>query len=110
MQIGAFDYVTKPITDYEALNIKVENAVEKVRMKRRQRELVGQLVESEALHRGVFETSSDAVLLVDVATGRLEDANPAAERLYGRARETLRQLRLADLVDGEDARVPGPGT
>jgi PAS domain S-box-containing protein len=110
MQIGAFDYVTKPITDYEALNLRVENAIEKVRMKRRQRELVAQLVASEALHRGVFETSSDAVLLVDAATGRLDDANPAAERLYGRPRETLRQLRLADLVDGDASSLPVAGT
>jgi two-component system, cell cycle sensor histidine kinase and response regulator CckA len=101
MQIGAFDYVTKPISDYEALNLKVENAVEKVRMKRRQRDLVAQLVESEALHRGVFETSSDAVLLVDSAVGRVEDANPAAERLYGRDRDDLRQLTYADLVSPE---------
>jgi PAS domain S-box-containing protein len=111
MQIGAFDYVTKPITDYEALNLKVENAIEKVRMKRRQRELVQQLVASEALHRGVFETSSDAVLLVDAATGRLEDANPAAERLYGRAREALRRLRFADLAEvAGDAPLPVAGT
>jgi PAS domain S-box-containing protein len=110
MQIGAFDYVTKPITDYEALNLKVENAIEKVRMKRRQRELVAQLVASEALHRGVFETSSDAVLLVHADSGRLDDANPAAERLYGRPRETLKQLGLADLVDGDATAVPVAGT
>jgi PAS domain S-box-containing protein len=107
MQIGAFDYVTKPISDYEALNLKVENAVEKVRMKRRQRDLVAQLVESEALHRGVFETSSDAVLLVDSALGRVEDANPAAERLYGRTRDELRQLTYADLVSPESESEPG---
>ena len=111
MQIGAFDYVTKPISDYEALNLKVENAAEKVRMKRRQRELVGQLVESEALHRGVFETSSDAVLLVDAETGRIEDANPAAERLYGSSRDALRKLGLGDLCDPEaDHSVPAGGT
>jgi len=111
MQIGAFDYVTKPITDYEALNLKVENAIEKVRMKRRQRDLVEQLVASEALHRGVFETSSDAVLLVDAATGRLEDANPAAERLYGRIREELRALRFADLAEvADEAPLPAAGT
>ncbi len=111
MQIGAFDYVTKPISDYEALNLKVENAAEKVRMKRRQRELVGQLVESEALHRGVFETSSDAVLLVDAETGRIEDANPAAERLYGSSRDALRKLGLGDLCDPEaDRSVPAGGT
>jgi PAS domain S-box-containing protein len=111
MQIGAFDYVTKPISDYEALNLKVENAVEKVRMKRRQRELVSRLVASEALHRGVFETSSDAVLIVEAGSGRLEDANPAAERLYGRSREALRRVRFADLAEGDpDGALPAAGT
>ncbi len=110
MQIGAFDYVTKPISDYEALNIKVENAVEKVRMKRRQRDLVDRLVESEELHRGLFETSSDAILLVHADTGAMEDANPAAELLYVRPREALRAMRYADLVDLEvDPSVPAAG-
>jgi two-component system, cell cycle sensor histidine kinase and response regulator CckA len=98
VQIGAYDYVTKPISDYDALNLKVENAIEKGRMKRRQRELLGRLVESEGLYRGVFETSSDAVLLVDPDSGLIQDANPAAERLYGRARDALRQLRYAELL------------
>ncbi len=101
MQIGAYDYVTKPISDYDALNLKVENAIEKVRMKRRQRDLLGRLVESEGLHRGVFETSSDAVLLVDAETAAIRDANPAAERLYGRERDSLRQLRYGDLLSSE---------
>jgi PAS domain S-box-containing protein len=98
VQIGAFDYVTKPISDYEALNLKIQNAIEKGQMKRRQRELLGRLVESEGLHRGVFETSSDALLLVDAASGRIEDANPAAERLYGRTRDALRALAYAHLL------------
>ena len=103
VQIGAFDYVTKPISDYEALNLKVERAAEKVAMKRHERELVGRLVASEALHRGVFETSCDAILLVDPASGRLEDASPAAERLYGRDREALRGRTWAELADPERA-------
>ena len=101
VQIGAYDYVTKPVSDYEALNLKVENAAEKVRMKRAQRELVARLTESEGLHRGVFETSSDAILLVDVESGFVEDANPAAERLYGRPRAAMRRVRLAELLDPE---------
>jgi two-component system, cell cycle sensor histidine kinase and response regulator CckA len=102
VQIGAFDYVTKPISDYDALNLKVENAAEKGRMKRRQRELLARLVESEGLHRGIFETSSDALLLVDPDSGVVQDANPAAVRLYGRARDELRRLRYADLVSPLD--------
>jgi PAS domain S-box-containing protein len=110
VQIGAYDYVTKPVSDYDALNLKVENAAEKVRMKRAQRELVARLTESEELHRGVFETSSDAILLVHVEAGFVEDANPAAERLYGRPRSALRRLRLADLVDPEaDPAQPAVG-
>ena len=46
VQIGAYDYATKPITDYDALNLKVQNAIDKVRMRRQQRELVLRLVES----------------------------------------------------------------
>jgi PAS domain S-box-containing protein len=101
VQIGAFDYVTKPISDYDALRLKVENAADKVRMKRRQRELVDRLVESEALHRGVFQTSNDAVLLVDGLSGQIEDANPAAEALYGLPREALRGVRYDDLLSPE---------
>ena len=88
----------------------MENAVEKVRLKRAQRELVDRLMESEALHRGVFETSSDAFLLLDAESGVIEDANPAAERLYRRAREGLRRLRYADLLDPEvEPTAPAPG-
>ena len=96
IQIGAYDYLTKPIADYDALNLRVQNAVEKVRLKRRQRELLAQLVESEELHRGVFETASDAIVLVDPVRGEVEDANPAAERLYGVHRAALRRLRWRD--------------
>jgi PAS domain S-box-containing protein len=110
MQIGAFDYVTKPISDYDALTLKVENAAEKVRMKRRQRELLAQVMESEAKHRGLFETSCDAMLVVDAGSGRIEDVNPAAERLYGHGREALRSLCWVDLVDPETADpLPPPG-
>jgi PAS domain S-box-containing protein len=93
--------VTKPISDYDALNLKVESAIEKVALRRRERELVARLAASEALHRGVFETTSDALLLVDAASERVEDANPAAEWLYGRGRDALRGVAWRDLADPE---------
>jgi PAS domain S-box-containing protein len=110
VQIGAYDYVTKPVSDYDALNIRIQNAADKVRMRREQRALVSRLVESEARHRGVFETSSDAVLVIGVDGGKVEDANPAAERLYGRDREALRALRYEDLLHPESpSPLPAPG-
>jgi PAS domain S-box-containing protein len=49
----------------------------------------------------VFETTSDAILLVDAETAIVADANPAAERLYGQPRERLRTLRYDELLDPE---------
>ncbi|HKC60564.1 MAG TPA: response regulator, partial [Myxococcales bacterium] len=43
VQIGAFDYLTKPIDDYAALALKVHNAMEKSRLHRNQRELLERL-------------------------------------------------------------------
>src|SRR6266850_3483675 len=47
VQIGAFDYLTKPITDFGALGLKVQSAVEKSGLKKGQRALLERLVESE---------------------------------------------------------------
>ena len=111
VQIGAYDYVTKPVSDYDALNLKIQNAIDKARMRREQRDLVARLVESETRHRGVFETSSDAFLLVDEATGAIDDANPAAERLYGRGRGgcAALALRRPRLARGASARCRASG-
>jgi PAS domain S-box-containing protein len=110
VQIGAYDYVTKPVSDYDALNLKIQNAIDKARMRREQRDLVARLVESESRHRGVFETSIDAFLLVDEETGTIDDANPAAERLYGSGRGELRGVPFASLVSRDaDPAMPAVG-
>ncbi len=51
----------------------------------------------EARLRAVFETVADAVLIVD-DHGRIEDANPAAERIFGRERSRLTGLPFSRLV------------
>jgi two-component system, cell cycle sensor histidine kinase and response regulator CckA len=45
LQIGLYDYVSKPIDDFDALRLKVENALEKLRLQLARRE-----AESELLH------------------------------------------------------------
>jgi PAS domain S-box-containing protein len=52
---------------------------------------------SEARYRQLFEMESDAILLIDVATLRIVDANRAASALYGYTREELLALTAADL-------------
>ncbi len=45
----------------------------------------------------LFEQHSAVMLLIDPATGRITDANPAAARFYGYRREQLRQQRIQDI-------------
>lgn len=59
--------------------------------------------EQEERYRALFDTASDAITIHDLETGRILDANPAANRLYGWPPEELRTLRFDDLAAGEDA-------
>ncbi|MDZ7792376.1 MAG: PAS domain S-box protein [Spirochaetia bacterium] len=64
------------------------------------------LWESEDKYHSVFKTTMDAILLVDKETGRIIDANPAAEKMYGYTREELLHLKPWDMsAEPEDTRV-----
>jgi PAS domain S-box-containing protein len=52
---------------------------------------------SEARYRLLFDTESDALVLVDVETLRLVDVNQAATKLYARSRDELLTLTASDL-------------
>jgi two-component system cell cycle sensor histidine kinase/response regulator CckA len=52
---------------------------------------------SQQLYRAMFELNSAVKLLIDPRTGRIVDANPAAERFYGWPREQLRTMRISDV-------------
>jgi PAS domain S-box-containing protein len=55
------------------------------------------LRESEAHYRDLFEMESDAIFLIDNATGNILEANRAALALYGYATEELLSIRDLDL-------------
>lgn len=55
------------------------------------------LEESTWRYQILFESAPDAILLADAETGRLLDANPAAELLTGRSREELLSLHQSQL-------------
>lgn len=63
-----------------------------------------------ARERAIFEAAMDGVLVLD-RLGRVERANPAAERMFGRAPGELKGMRAADLFAGEarDLLVPTAG-
>ncbi|MSM40897.1 MAG: PAS domain S-box protein [Geobacter sp.] len=59
--------------------------------------LTEKLRESEELYRGIFAVESDAILLVEVETGRVIDSNTAALQLYGYSQEEFMQLEVSRL-------------
>lgn len=76
-----------------ALVLLVCLAVYRWRMKRAQHALAT----SEARYRQLFEAESDALFLIDKATGRILEANQAAADLYGYDHDELLRLRNTDL-------------
>ena len=53
--------------------------------------------ESERKYRALFELNADAAYVIDRATGRILDANPAAWRMYGYNREEFLSLSVQDI-------------
>src|SRR5690348_12538333 len=55
------------------------------------------LSQSEARFRSMFERHDAVMLLVELESGAIADANPAAAAFYGYSRERLREMNIADL-------------
>ncbi len=57
----------------------------------------GELADSEARHRALFEHSKLPMLLIHPQDGRIVDGNDAASSFYGFNRAQLQQLRITDI-------------
>jgi PAS domain S-box-containing protein len=67
----------------------------------------GERGESEARYRAVFDQGGEGIILVDVETGQLLDANRAAQRMLGYSFRELTTLRMQDVVLDSAAVVTG---
>ena len=56
------------------------------------------LAEREAQYRGIFESTTDALLIFDLQDGRLVDFNPAAHEMHGYNAAAFRRLQPADFI------------
>jgi PAS domain S-box-containing protein len=70
------------------------------------------LQENEERYRSVFSATADGILVFDIRTGSIQDANPAASRIYGYTRDELRKMTLHGLSaePEETARALAKGT
>ncbi|WP_435180376.1 MEDS domain-containing protein [Halorussus sp. AFM4] len=88
-----------PITDEERTFVHLMGQWVKYELERRQRER--QLERTKTRFETVFEQSNDGVLLVDPEADELVDANAAAARMLGYARDELASLRPSDIHPNE---------
>ncbi len=58
----------------------------------------GQLLESERKYAALINDASEAILLVDIDSGRILEVNRKAEELTGRSKQELASLHLTDLL------------
>jgi len=101
VQIGAFDYLTKPITDFSSLSFKVQSAIEKSALRRQQRSLLERLMEYEVRHRRLIDAAPEAIVLYEAGSGQVVEANQAAVKLYGYSPEELLIATAPQLRGGE---------
>jgi PAS domain S-box-containing protein len=62
-----------------------------------------ELRDTNARLRALFIGNHDAILIADADTGRILDANPQAERLFGRSRDQLLDVLQSDLHPRDEA-------
>jgi PAS domain S-box-containing protein len=62
-----------------------------------------ELIEQEMRYRQMFENNAAAAVLVDPASGRIIDANPAAEVFWGYSLSQLRGMNITEINTGSPA-------
>jgi PAS domain S-box-containing protein len=70
---------------------------ERKRMELERESLLEALRDSEERHRELFQSESDAILLIDQESDRVLEANPAAEAMYGYTSDELLSMAALDL-------------
>ncbi|MCK5419729.1 MAG: response regulator [Desulfobacterales bacterium] len=98
---GAYDYLRKPFESTALVNT-VENALDRIRMEQQQKQAEEKLGDSEEKYHQLFESESDAIMVIDAETLRFDEANMAAQQLYGYSREEFLNLILEDISAEKD--------
>ncbi|MGD2184533.1 MAG: response regulator, partial [Desulfobacterales bacterium] len=98
---GAYDYLRKPFEPTELLNT-VDNALDRIHLEQQHKQAEAKLRDSEEKYHQLFESESDAILVIDAETLAFEEVNMAAQQLYGYTREEFSNLVLEDISAEKD--------
>ena len=107
LKLGAADYVLKRDGYLDQLGYTIDRAIARDELDRVNEQLRVELAErvsaeealreSEGQYRELFESASDAVLVIDLDTSRVIDANAMASALYGYDHGEMLTKRSTDL-------------
>jgi PAS domain S-box-containing protein len=86
-ELGAVDYIRKPV-DPEIIRTRVRFQLE-------QKEQT--LRASEVRYRRLFETAKDGIMVVDIATDKIVDVNPALAAMLGLSQESFLGRKISEL-------------
>lgn len=92
-----------PEADKSALRLLLEAAVRNLRLETSEfesRRLLAEALDDRRRYESLFHTSADAIIIVDLDSLQVLEANPEAERLLERGHEELLSLAL-DQVHGD---------
>lgn len=98
MKAGAHDYLMKG--NLNRLAPAIERELREAANRRERREAREKLLESELRYRLLWESSPDAVLLMD-SDSKVHFANPAVETVFGYRQEEIVSQKLAALLPAE---------
>ena len=93
---GAYDYLRKPFESTDFVNT-VDNALDRIKLERQHLESEAKLRDSEEKYHQLFESESDAILVIDAETLTFDETNKAARDLYGYTREEFAKLVIEDI-------------
>jgi PAS domain S-box-containing protein len=94
IKAGAEDYVLK--SHLGRLGPAVQSAIQKKQAMQEKLKAEDALLESERRYRRLFESAQEGILLLDVETGTLSDANPFSLNLIGAAKNDVLGKNLLD--------------
>lgn len=100
LQMGAKDYITKPITDLDMIRHVIEKALENRYLIQENKRYRKRLEKSEARYRTITEQIAEGVFTVD-AVENLTFANPAFCNMLGYSQTELCQMNLVELATSE---------
>lgn len=97
IEIEGKDEIAGLTENFNKLAKRLNNTYAKLRKEIEDRRLAQKaLLESEEKYRKLFDMESDALVLVDIETGKLLDVNRAFIRLYGYTREEIQHMKNTD--------------